>query len=245
MVSKRDAKGYATNIVDGEKADSSENLTTRLSLQYLPTDDLTVDLVANTSDSEMNIATYAQSQLMALPGPFVSPIYGDDPFEQRDGFSDAIEANKVAYDDPSYTKLKSKDLMLSLNWDLGDVTLDSITGYRTVDIKSAQDSDAQPNGSSYASSSGGLSLVNNVTHTDADQYSQELRLSSAIDGSLLWTAGIFYIHEDIDFDIVINNTQGGPPVPLSGAVLAPPFIPPFTGFSGTTADFVASESVDA
>jgi len=237
----RNAEGYAENIVDGGDVGSNESSTARVSLQYEPNSDLTVNLIANYADLEANNATIARSAVVPLPGPFLTPVYGGNPFLEREDFQQAIEDNKVAYDAPNATELTSGDVVLLVNWDLGSVVLDSVTGFRKLDVDSAQDSDAQPDAATFSGSVDGLNLLYNENSQSADQYSQEFRLSSTGSGSWQWIAGVYYLHEDIDFDIAISATQGGPPVPL----VPGPTIPPFTGFSGTSANFIAASEVDA
>lgn len=79
-----------------------------------------------------------------------------------------------------------KGLSAKLEWDLGSMTLTSLTSYDEFERVEANDWD----GGFYNDSS-------NINTTDLEVFSQELRLSGETD-KLLWIAGLYYSKDEID-----------------------------------------------
>jgi len=77
-------------------------------------------------------------------------------------------------------------LSAKLEWDLGDITLTSITAYDEFEREEANDWD----GSAFNDSS-------NINTTDLEVFSQEIRLSGETD-NLLWIAGVYYSEDEMD-----------------------------------------------
>jgi iron complex outermembrane receptor protein len=77
---------------------------------------------------------------------------------------------------------------LTLNWDLGDLSLKSITAYRELSWGDHLDLDGSP-----------LPLAETIRDTDYDAFSQELQLSGqAFDGRMHFVAGVFYFDESAE-----------------------------------------------
>lgn len=77
-------------------------------------------------------------------------------------------------------------LMARVNWDIGDMTLTSVTGYNEFERTESNDWD----GGFYNDSS-------NINTTDLKVFSQELRLSGE-SGELSWIAGLYYARDEMD-----------------------------------------------
>ena len=73
-----------------------------------------------------------------------------------------------------------------LNWDLGGVSLTSITGWDSFERVEANDWDG-----------GFFNDSSNINTTDLSVFSQELRLSGG-DDDLNWIAGVYYSTDDVD-----------------------------------------------
>jgi len=125
-----------------------------------------------------------------------------------DGFS----FNTVAIDGTNNQDLDALGGSLTMNWDLGNAVLTSITGVESVDIISRGDIDggfgasfAPPFGPGFipfpAESADGLPEHLQVT--------QELRLSSNTSARLQWQAGLYYFYEDLTIDSLNFNTLAG------------------------------------
>jgi iron complex outermembrane receptor protein len=95
-------------------------------------------------------------------------------------------------------KLDHDGTSLTLNWDLSDYKLTSITAYDYLRNQSLADADYGP----YE--------VAGRTDTDNEykQYSQEFRLASPQQETLRWLAGAHIFHEDLDSSAVRNVVPG-------------------------------------
>lgn len=76
---------------------------------------------------------------------------------------------------------------LELNFDLGGVTLTSLTGYKDHNYEYAEDFDGTP-----------LNINDYAQDQTGEYFEQELRLTSDDEGPFSWYVGASYYHEDID-----------------------------------------------
>lgn len=83
---------------------------------------------------------------------------------------------------------------LELNFDLGGVTLTSLTGYKKHDYEYAEDFDGTP-----------ININNYAQDQTGEYFEQELRLVSDNEGPFSWYAGVSYYDENID---VLFSQQG-------------------------------------
>ncbi len=79
-----------------------------------------------------------------------------------------------------------KGISVNLEWEMGEVNLTSITGYDEFNREEANDWDG-----------GFFNDSSNINTTDIEAFSQELRFSAQSD-DLLWIAGLYYSHDDMD-----------------------------------------------
>ena len=93
-----------------------------------------------------------------------------------------------------------------LEWDIGNLTLTSVTGYETVDVFSVGDVDGGY-GACFVIDVCGPGFVPLAAETadalrDHSQWTQEIRLTSNNDGAFNWLAGFFYFNEDFTIDTI-------------------------------------------
>ena len=124
-----------------------------------------------------------------------------------------FDIKKIANDGANESQLQNYGGSLRLRWNLGDMTLYSITGYEQVRTYSRGDIDGSagpyfaPGAIPFASESAdGI-----PTHS---QWTQELRLESNSRGALTWQAGLFLFKEDykiesFSYDSLTANAQDG------------------------------------
>jgi len=86
---------------------------------------------------------------------------------------------------------------LHLEWDLGDLTLKSITGIRNTEFNWVNDGDGAD-----------VFYVNYIQQDDTDQISQEIQLASSADQRLSWIIGAFAFEEEGDSYIALPFTFG-------------------------------------
>jgi len=184
-----DRDGWGTNTVDGSDIGGSDETTGRLSLRYRPSDSFSADLILETQDRSASPATIALAN--------VAPLTPSTPFVLRSDLDAVLDSNSFALNDPSANDSDSSSATLLLNWQFGNVTLDSVTAFRSYELIGAQDSDGTQ-----------FTLFNNSGLLDSDQFSQELRLSSTTSDKFSWVVGAYFLTEDVIQDFTINNFQG-------------------------------------
>ena len=185
---------YVDNTLngDGDDLEGYEETAARVQLLFQPSDDF-----------EMLFNVHAR-QLEGTARLFRSSIIQPGTNELVDGFN----RDEVSIDGVNEQKLDQLGANLRMRWDLGRVSLYSITGYESVDAFSRGDIDG---GSSYvfppsvpgealfpAESADGL--------PNHRQYSQEFRIESNEWGRFDWQAGLFWFDETIDVDSVSYDT---------------------------------------
>jgi len=190
--------GYITNRIGGD-LNNADDLAVRLQWFYEPSDNF--DLLLNARISEQDIDTgffkYVSSQLPGVLTPNVpNPVLGGYTDNTGDNFSGE-------YDDPGYNDLSTTGLTATFNWGIGDATLTSITDFSTVERQYIEDSDASP-----------IALFNFYLTTDAEQFSQELRMAGDR-GNMTWVAGLYYL------DLDINDSNGAISDPFIGPAPTP------------------------
>ncbi len=202
-----DRRGYGINNFDGSRIGGAEDIFARASLRFTPDDNLTIDLVGDYFDQKSNTATIAVADL--------SNPASASPFIVRPDFDQVLDDRVFAINDPNFYEAEHRGVNLKARWDIGKLTLDWITAFRSYEFAAAQDSDGTA-----------LSLINNDGNGQNDQFSQEIRLSSNEESALSWIVGGMYFREDNDFFFQIRNING------------------FFGL-GTVAAFRATQTVDA
>ena len=124
---------------------------------------------------------------------------------------DGFDASKIAIDGKNEQSLHTFGGSARLRWNLGSVTLHSITGYETVNSFSRGDVDGS--GGPYGFAPGVLALFPLETADSIhghDQISQEFRVESALAGPLKWQGGIYLFHEKYEIDSYgYDSTSGG------------------------------------
>ena len=115
MSNKRD--GFTDNVANGQDLDDADSISARAKILYQPSDTFSATLTAQIFDEEVN-------------GQAQKGIYDPTP-----------GARYLAQDSLSSYELESQLYSLTLEWDLGPVTLKSLTSYQNDDIAIQRDND--------------------------------------------------------------------------------------------------------
>lgn len=220
---------YNTINVEGAVTGGlSETVSARLSVLHERRDDW-VDNVANGpgDDLEGYKETAARLQVLFQPSDTFEAL-ANVHMRKLDGTARLFRAglirpgsndlnsgfsrDRVSIDGRNEQTLDQFGANLRMRWDLGRVSLHSITGYESVETFSRGDIDG---GSVYAFPTGpiGTSLFPSESADglpDHRQLSQEFRLESNEWGRFDWQAGLFWFDESIDVDSFSYNGFGGP-----------------------------------
>jgi len=120
------------------------------------------------------------------------------------------DRDTVWYDGQNGQDLQQFGGFAKLEWDIGDLTLTSITAYESVELFSVGDVDGGY-GACFDGIACGPGLVGFASETadgmpDHSQWTQEFRLTSNNSGRFNWIAGFFYFDEDFTIDTINYNT---------------------------------------
>jgi iron complex outermembrane receptor protein len=119
---------------------------------------------------------------------------------------DNYRRKTVWFDGQNYQDLDQFGGFARFEWDIGNLTLTSITGYETLDFTSRGDVDGGY-GACFVIETCGPGFVPLAAETedgmpDHSQWTQEFRLTSNNDGAFNWLAGFFYFNEDFTIDTI-------------------------------------------
>lgn len=178
------------NINNGKEMGDNDLWTTSASLLFTPTDTLTANLYLNYSEAEFGEAIRATTALNE--GELAFPDTA------------SIGSNLDQLDNPG---IESETLRtnLSIDWDIGDFTLSSITGYGNEDSVNQADGDYQPAKTlaflSFLCNAGPnvgptCDIFQTVIEQELETVFQEFRITSDEDQRLRWLAGVSYFEEE-------------------------------------------------
>ncbi len=174
---KRD--GYSEDVTTGRDLDYRDSLAGRLTISHRFGDDVNV-LVRLHSSRERHGDTGPLKSYDPTK-PLLSPPFAPAPITEP-----STDPYKVLTTPGSYFNRNVSGGSIELTAPVGRLSLTSLTAFRHGDNHFFQ----------------GAPLAYNVvdTRNDADVFSQELRLDGRfLDDRLNLVAGVFYIHEDIEF----------------------------------------------
>ena len=188
--------GYITNRLDrGTKLNNADDLAARLQVLWAPNED--VELLINARMAEQDIDTGFFENVSSVITGKLTPNVFNPVLEYLDNDGDVYAGD---YDDPGFNDLETDGLTATLKWDFGGFRLTSITDQSNVEREYIEDSDASP-----------APVFNFFLLTDAEQFSQEIRLDGEVD-AFQWVAGLYYL------DLDINDSNGAITDPFIGPV---------------------------
>jgi len=186
VIAYSDKAGFGINTNDGSSVNGSQDLTARLSLNFEPSDDVSFDLITEFYHRKAQPGLIALSSLEAGDG-------SANPYILRPDLDQVIDDREFTALNANRSDSKTYAVTLLGEWDLGAVSIHSITGYRDLDFVGAQDTDNTR-----------LDITRNAAPIQAKQFSQELRLESNNDGPFSWILGGFYFSEDLGIQARTN-----------------------------------------
>lgn len=182
-ISTRQRDGHTENIITGNDLRDVDNNSFRGRLDYLPSDTLSLQLIAEYSEDDLlgpgarnhegqdaNLFLISQGLGFATP---LDPATSSDPY-------------KVELVEDGFAKREMSGFSAKVDWDLESFTVTSVTGYRENDYEFSDDI----LGISFP-------LLINSAEESSEQFSQEIRLSGTTD-KLQWTTGLYYLQEDVE-----------------------------------------------
>ena len=192
-INYRARNGYVKNLTTGTDHNALDQLSVRTKLLFTPTEDLDVALTLDYNHANpqggLQGEYVAGLPVLATGGPHApkvdtTPSRFDEYYNSDSSFErDIFIAN------------------LRVDWNLSEVALTSITAYLDSDMVEARDLDSMS-----------IDSIEHLTDEQAEQFTQELRLSSVPGGALTfddrveWISGLYYLNEK---PVRTENLRGG------------------------------------
>ncbi len=194
-----DRGGRFNNLFTGNKDNAIDDSVFRAQLLARPTEDLEALLSFHyrrykTQGTYWTTASYAPSGIF------------------RNGYAPSTNINDVSTNAPDWGNTRQLGGTLHLDWQIGGLTLTSITGYERYDNRGPNDSDNTP-----------LEISRGYVDARSSQWTQELRLTSPQDNRFSWIAGLFYFNEKIRSDAYSATLPQGSVPALAGSTAAPAY----------------------
>ena len=189
--------GYVRNRLLGDDIGNSNDYAGRAQLLILPTDD--TELLVNFRGSLQQVRTgfweNVSTRADAKGNGFYTPgLKNFNGYRDGDGNQFAGDYNTFGHQD-----MHTKGVTGNFKWNVREgLKLTSITDYQAVKRDYTEDSDASP-----------FNDFNFFLVTDADQFSQELRLNGEME-RMRWVAGFYYLK------INVKDANGAEEPLLSG-----------------------------
>ncbi len=157
---------------------SEEDWNLRGKLQWLPSDDLSIMLTGSHVDRDDRCCAADAEQtdtFLALLAANGLPVPKNDAYDWKNNADQSSEFT-----------MTSDMAILTVDYDLGQAQLTSLTAWNEYEYKSSADADR--------------SQFDILYFTDdkytGNAFSQEFRLTSDLDGPLQYLAGLYYLHEE-------------------------------------------------
>lgn len=192
-LSMEDRDGWVYNLATNQYEPKVDNFTGRVSLQWEPSE--TVSLLGQWTHGDYR-RDGSSNQVSFCDPAFTAFLQARNIAEdcQADLTRNVLnpkngQGNFEAFD----TQLDTAGV--TINWELGNHTITSLTGYAQMTYADSPDGDRTP-----------LEVLNTISSQpdeDYQQLSQELRIASPAGGQFEYIAGVFVLHTEQD----INNTS--------------------------------------
>lgn len=198
--------GYVDDVaLGGDIINDIDRWGTRLQLYYSPHDRLNLRVIADYSeiDEICCAALTRQDNIFAFgrTGPGGTPIPGTD-FVLRTLFGGTtftladFENRVMALNQLPRATNEDSGLSLEFNYDFENVTLTSISAFRTFDTTDDIDADFSD-----------VNMLRKLNTSEQSSFSQELRLAGTFGDRVSYVTGAYYFTQDLDAD---NTLSFGP-----------------------------------
>ena len=189
--------GYVENLAaGGEDGPRREDLALRAVVDWTPTEDLTLSFKAEHNENDV----YGRQQVISRASPTATGLYrafGDPGFtagldwQQYDQNIDPefIEQSGRPFRPGVFDETEADLFQLTVDWQLGEHTLRSITAWLEYEFTNELDVDYSP-----------LRFLGRGRTESYEQFTQEFILSSPTGGFIEYLAGVFYQAEELDND---------------------------------------------
>jgi iron complex outermembrane recepter protein len=199
-----------------------DDISARLQLQFKPTETMKLRVTGQIRDFD-GTARVFRANIFNL---------GSNKLRGLSSATSDFKRNEVRTDGLNFQRLKSYNLASTFDWDLGPVTLTSVTSWWNGNYESRGDIDG-----GIAGTGPGFIPFSAQSRDDVpnlDQFTQELRFASNNTDGITYQAGLFYFREDLDiqslnfgaptdttFNVIVNQRQNSKAYAAFGSVTVP------------------------
>lgn len=209
----RETDGYVDNLLTGDDEPEIEESAFRITAVWQPTDDLDINFKYSKSDEERvgaPSATYlfldagqrdalfpnrsafasAAYALVDVNFPELAATAGDDftTFKDNGLGSDGVVLGR----NPDGDDAEVENFALNVDYQIGEYTLTSVTGWSEYSVVSGSDVDWLP-----------LRFISRDDDQDYEQFSQEIRLTSPGGEFFDFVAGAYYDESELSIDRLV------------------------------------------
>lgn len=184
--------GYFFNTATNRNGPEEERRSARATLRYNPDERLDLSLKAEWSESSSTPGLFAIYENCPPPVRFGGPA-GLCAIALGAGGPIGIETHEFANQDGAVREFYTVETVLNVDYQIGDLTLTSTTGYYDYDFVYDQDTDSMD-----------LELVHISAPEDFEQFSQEFRVSSPTGRDFEYMAGLYFQSDDLAVEQNIN-----------------------------------------
>jgi iron complex outermembrane receptor protein len=188
-----DDRGWATNVVDGNRLGAERQEALRASLRWKASDATTADLVVDRQISDSRPVSFAVADLSQLANP--APPNLVTPGVARADLGTVLDGHHFAYNVPTVTRIRATSSSLNLRHQDGAYMLTSISGWQKSTLSGQQDSDGSA-----------LNVIDNSGHLADEDWSQEVRLAKGA-GRWTWLTGAYFSRQRSDVEAFTIHNQ--------------------------------------
>ncbi len=172
-------EGTVTNLANGDDLANRNRWFVRGQVLFEPSDALTLRLIADYDELDEKCCAVFNLRRSAASGAVLA--VGGQLNNPATPFADVVYSDVVPF-----SKVRNWGLSGQLDYEIGPLTLTSITAYRDTRLDANQDVDF---------SSARLATGANIGQADLKTFTQELRLATNLDGPFNLLIGGFYFNE--------------------------------------------------
>ncbi|PEQ13603.1 hypothetical protein B2G71_04530 [Novosphingobium sp. PC22D] len=227
-------RGVYRNVATGQRSPNQENFAFRATARYAPVETFEALLKGEISESVTKGGLVLRQTFCPPDEPFTAA--GFCAANVAAGAPSGLENSLYTSNVGNYSRLRNKEAVLTLNAGVGDHTLTSTTGYYDYRFTLSLDNDGTAS-----------KFLNVLAPERYHQFSQEVRLSSALGQPLEYMAGLYFqdekldIQQDVSFFFLTANLAPvpvfaplAPLLPIGQRVLATQKARTYSGFGSVT-----------
>lgn len=172
----RKSDGFVRNVYNGRHDAYSDQKSVRGKLLYKPTDRLTLELIAGYASIDDPGSSVFSLDPKFLSGSLIATLAPDAVITTR--------RKETAQNTAVFTKVKTANVGLKTEYDLGDASLTMLTGYRHEKADQVADLDGSSS-----------TIFDTSSHRQDKTFTQEVNLVSTGNGPFQFSLGAFYYHD--------------------------------------------------